>query len=56
MFEGSLRDNIDPLKEHTEKEIKDALNECQLQRLVDSEKGLEMQISEGGENLSVGEK
>ena len=56
IIEGSLRDNIDPLNKHSDKEIIDILNDfCLFQDLENNEK-LNLQIKEGGQNLSNGQK
>ena len=56
IIEGSLRDNIDPLKIYTDKEILNILKDfCLFKDLEDDEK-LEFPIKEGGKNLSNGEK
>ncbi|KAL4454971.1 hypothetical protein ABPG74_006353 [Tetrahymena malaccensis] len=56
LFDGTLRDNIDPLNQFKDEEIIQTLEKCQLQKLTQSEKGLNTYINEGGDNLSVGEK
>jgi ABC-type multidrug transport system fused ATPase/permease subunit len=56
LYEGTLRENVDPLLEHKDEEILDTLLKCNLKQLLDSRKGLDTEISDSGENLSVGEK
>ncbi|EAS00380.2 ABC transporter C family protein (macronuclear) [Tetrahymena thermophila SB210] len=56
LFDGTLRDNIDPLNRFKDEEIIQTLEKCQLSKLTQSEKGLNTYINEGGDNLSVGEK
>ncbi|KAL4503360.1 hypothetical protein ABPG72_000966 [Tetrahymena utriculariae] len=56
LFDGTLRDNIDPLNKFNDEEIIQTLEKCQLQKLTQSEKGLNTYINESGDNLSVGEK
>ena len=52
LFEGSLRNNLDPTDEYTDKAVKETLEKVGLSYLGD----LEMKIEENGDNLSIGEK
>ncbi|KAI1286675.1 ATP-binding cassette sub-family C member 3 [Halotydeus destructor] len=57
LFTGSLRLNLDPLGCHDDAELWTALKLAHLQHFVDSLNiGLEFAITEGGENLSVGQR
>ncbi|KAI1287112.1 ATP-binding cassette sub-family C member 3 [Halotydeus destructor] len=57
LFTGSLRLNLDPFSVHDDSELWTALKLAHLQQFVDSlSNGLEFEISEGGENLSVGQR
>ncbi|CAK67069.1 unnamed protein product (macronuclear) [Paramecium tetraurelia] len=56
IFDGTLRENIDPLNQRTDEEIINVLEQCCLKDLVKQRNGLNTQISEGGDNLSSGEK
>lgn len=57
LFNGSLRDNVDPSNVHTEAEIEDALRIAQLADLLTPGKdGLETKILSDGVNLSHGQK
>lgn len=56
MFSGTLRFNLDPMRVNTDTEITDILLKAQLQALLQNEGGLDQLISEGGTNLSSGEK
>ncbi|XP_054164141.1 multidrug resistance-associated protein 1-like [Oppia nitens] len=57
LFTGTLRLNLDPFNQYSDNEIWRALESAHLKTFVDSlDKGLSYQISEGGENLSVGQK
>ena len=57
LFTGTLRLNLDPLDQYSDTEIWRALESAHLKGYVDSlEQGLSHEISEGGENLSVGQK
>ena len=57
LFTGTLRMNLDPFDEYSDNHIWNALELSHLKPFVLSlEKGLSHEISEGGENLSVGQK
>ncbi|CAD8105461.1 unnamed protein product [Paramecium primaurelia] len=56
IFDGTLRENIDPLNQRTDEEIIKVLEQCCLKELTQQRNGLNTQISEGGDNLSSGEK
>ncbi|KAI1286879.1 ATP-binding cassette sub-family C member 3 [Halotydeus destructor] len=57
LFTGSLRLNLDPFGEHEDSELWTALKLAHLQQFVDSlGSGLEYSVSEGGDNLSVGQR
>ncbi|AAS54536.2 AGR047Wp [Eremothecium gossypii ATCC 10895] len=58
VFEGTVRDNIDPTKQYTDEQIWKAL---ELSHLADHVKGmgsdgLDTPLTEGGKNLSVGQR
>ncbi|XP_042488492.1 ABC transporter C family member 3-like [Macadamia integrifolia] len=57
MFEGTLRSNLDPLEEYSDKEIWEALDRIQLGDEVRKKKGkLESAVTENGENWSMGQR
>lgn len=57
LFSGSLRMNIDPFKSHSDDAIWTALEHSHLKAFVKGlSDGLEHKITEGGENLSVGQR
>jgi len=57
MFSGTLRFNLDPLSEVTDERILEVMSAAQLDDFLQKDKdGLNQQISEGGSNLSSGEK
>ncbi|CAG2122621.1 unnamed protein product, partial [Medioppia subpectinata] len=57
LFTGTLRVNLDPFDQYSDSEIWRAIESAHLKTFVDTlENGLSHQISEGGENLSVGQK
>ncbi|GMI65446.1 ATP-binding cassette C3, MULTIDRUG RESISTANCE PROTEIN 3, multidrug resistance-associated protein 3 [Hibiscus trionum] len=57
MFEGTIRSNLDPLEEHTDEQIWEALDKCQLGDGVRMKDGrLDSSVSESGENWSMGQR
>ncbi|KAG4913284.1 hypothetical protein JHK86_053717 [Glycine max] len=57
LFEGTIRGNLDPLDEHSDKEIWEALDKSQLGEVI-REKGqqLDTPVLENGDNWSVGQR
>ena len=56
IIEGSLRDNIDPLRKHSDKEIINILDDFCLFKDKENDEKLKLEIKEGGKNLSNGQK
>ncbi len=57
LFAGTLRMNLDPFDQCSDTDIWNALELAHLKNFINSlENGLNYQISEGGENLSAGQK
>ena len=57
LFSGTLRMNLDPFDKYSDAELWQALKLSHLDSFVTSLKeGLQHNISEGGENLSVGQR
>ncbi|CAA6666377.1 unnamed protein product [Spirodela intermedia] len=57
MFEGTLRSNFDPLEEHTDEEIWQMLDRCQLgDEIRRREARLDSSVTENGENWSMGQR
>ncbi|XP_056011170.1 ATP-binding cassette sub-family C member 4-like isoform X2 [Ostrea edulis] len=57
LFSGTLRKNLDPFEEYLDDQLWDSLEQVQLKIKVQSEsEGLYMEMSEGGQNLSVGQR
>ena len=57
LFGGTLKRNMDPFSQHTDKDLWIALEEVQLKTLVKYLPGqLEFELKESGTNLSVGER
>ncbi|KAH7306544.1 hypothetical protein KP509_22G018000 [Ceratopteris richardii] len=57
LFEGTVRENFDPLMQHTDYEIWEAIKKSQLSDVIRSKnEGLDSPVSENGENWSVGQR
>ncbi|KAK9726449.1 hypothetical protein RND81_05G216000 [Saponaria officinalis] len=57
LFEGTIRSNLDPLEEHNDLEIWEALDKSQLGTLIRLRgEGLDSQVLENGENWSMGQR
>ncbi|XP_036912752.1 ATP-binding cassette sub-family C member 3 isoform X3 [Sturnira hondurensis] len=57
LFSGTLRRNLDPFSNYSEEDLWHALKLSHLHTFVSSQPaGLDFQCSEGGENLSVGQR
>ncbi|XP_042486112.1 ABC transporter C family member 3-like [Macadamia integrifolia] len=57
MFEGTLRNNLDPLDEYNDEQIWEALDKCQLGDKVRKKEGkLDSAVTENGENWSLGQR
>jgi ATP-binding cassette subfamily C (CFTR/MRP) protein 1 len=54
LFSGTLRLNLDPFEMHTDEKLWNALELVHLKKFVfNSDKKLEIEITEGGENLRL---
>ncbi|XP_006589504.1 ABC transporter C family member 10-like isoform X1 [Glycine soja] len=57
LFNGTVRYNLDPLSQHSDQEIWEALGKCQLQETVqEKEEGLDSSVVEAGANWSMGQR
>ncbi len=57
MFSSTLRINLDPFEQYTDQQIWTALEHAHLKEFVESlDKKLLFECSEGGENISVGQR
>ncbi len=57
IFIGTIRSNLDPFNEHSDKDLWDALDKVQLKESISEMQGqLQAEIQKGGSNLSVGQK
>ncbi|KAI5410117.1 Multidrug resistance-associated protein 5 [Lathyrus oleraceus] len=55
LFEGTIRGNLDPLEEHSDKDIWEALDKSQLGEIIrDKGRKLDTPVIENGDNWSVG--
>ncbi|XP_017788164.1 PREDICTED: ATP-binding cassette sub-family C member Sur [Habropoda laboriosa] len=56
MFSGTIRENLDPLSEHEDRDLWEALEVAQIKDIVASHsEGLNFEVKEGGENFSSGQ-
>merc|ERR1711988_71710 len=57
LFSGSMRMNLDPFNQYSDKNVWDALEHAHLKSFVSNlPGGMNFQVSEGGSNLSVGQR
>ncbi|KAI8838941.1 P-loop containing nucleoside triphosphate hydrolase protein [Chytridium lagenaria] len=58
LFSGTFRTNLDPFSEHSDADLWDAITRSGLKSKVteDGGEGLDGKVSDGGENLSVGQR
>ncbi|KAK3603103.1 hypothetical protein CHS0354_027887 [Potamilus streckersoni] len=57
LFSGTLRRNLDPFDEYTDDQLWKVLSQVQLSdKVSNSQGGLSMEVSEGGQNFSVGQR
>ncbi|XP_051770127.1 ATP-binding cassette sub-family C member 3 isoform X1 [Ctenopharyngodon idella] len=57
LFSGSLRMNLDPFDKYSDEELWKALEQSHLKKFVSNQSAkLDLECSEGGENLSVGQR
>ena len=57
LFSATIRFNLDPFEAHTDEEIWKALEQAHLKTFVAGlESGLDHKVSEGGDDLSVGQR
>ncbi|KAI9085761.1 hypothetical protein K1719_032175 [Acacia pycnantha] len=57
LFEGTIRGNLDPLEEHSDQEIWEALDKSQLGEIIRrKDEKLDTQVLENGDNWSVGQR
>ncbi|KAJ3300679.1 hypothetical protein HDU76_006039, partial [Blyttiomyces sp. JEL0837] len=57
LFSGSFRTNLDPFSDYTDNDLWDALARAGLKsKVAETEGGLDGKVTDGGENLSVGQR
>ncbi|CAI0441562.1 unnamed protein product [Linum tenue] len=57
LFCGTVRYNLDPLSQHTDPEIWEVLQKCQLREaILQKEEGLDTSVAEEGSNWSMGQR
>merc|ERR1719160_2051908 len=56
LFEGSLRENLDPFGTRTDLELNEALELTSIAKTVNAKGGLDAKVAEGAQNFSAGEQ
>uniref|UniRef100_A0A2N9FHF0 ABC-type xenobiotic transporter n=1 Tax=Fagus sylvatica TaxID=28930 RepID=A0A2N9FHF0_FAGSY len=57
LFSGSVRYNLDPLSKHTDQEMWEVLEKCQLREAIrKKEEGLDSLVTQDGSNWSMGQR
>ncbi|XP_019168072.1 PREDICTED: putative ABC transporter C family member 15 [Ipomoea nil] len=57
MFQGTVRTNLDPLEQHSDKDIWEVLHKCNLAEILQQDQRfLDAPVAEDGENWSVGQR
>ncbi|KAF9367369.1 CD9 antigen, partial [Mortierella sp. AD011] len=57
LFAGTVRDNLDPFEEHSDKDLWEALERAHLKTHISSlAGGLSFEVAQNGENFSVGQR
>lgn len=56
LFEGSIRDNLDPFQMNNDLKIWDILEKCHVKEEVESACGLDIHVKESGSSFSVGQR
>ncbi|KAM7523622.1 hypothetical protein LguiA_013524 [Lonicera macranthoides] len=57
LFNGSVRYNLDPLSQHSDQQIWEALHKCQLgEAVMEKKQGLDTLVAEDGSNWSMGQR
>ncbi|WJX34201.1 hypothetical protein P8452_22334 [Trifolium repens] len=56
LFIGTIRYNLDPLSQHSDQEIWEVLQKCQLRESVKDKGGLDSSVVEDGSNWSIGQR
>uniref|UniRef100_A0A9I9E0F0 ABC-type xenobiotic transporter n=1 Tax=Cucumis melo TaxID=3656 RepID=A0A9I9E0F0_CUCME len=56
LFEGSLRENLDPFHLHDDQKILEVLERCYIRREIEAAGGLDFHVKESGLSFSVGQR
>ncbi|XP_066474476.1 ATP-binding cassette sub-family C member 10 [Tiliqua scincoides] len=56
LFSGTVRENLDPLNQHTDADLYQVLEQCHLREVVTEMGGLDRELGERGKSLSVGQR
>ncbi|GCC44949.1 hypothetical protein chiPu_0029116, partial [Chiloscyllium punctatum] len=56
LFSGTVRENLDPLSHHTDRELQSVLEQCHLLDVIERMGGLDAELGDRGKNLSIGQR
>ncbi|XP_048452696.1 ATP-binding cassette sub-family C member 10-like [Rhincodon typus] len=56
LFSGTVRENLDPLSHHPDRELQSVLKECHLLDVIQRMGGLDAELGDRGKNLSIGQR
>ena len=56
LFSGTVRRNLDPFQQYDDEKMWKVMEEANLRKAIDNIQGLDSTVSEGGSNLSVGQR
>lgn len=56
MFEGTIKSNLDPAGQFSDEQLWEVLEHSSLKKFVEEHEGLDTKLSDGGSNLSLGQK
>ena len=56
LFTGTIKQNLDPFSLYDDQTILEAIQKCCLSDLIHQRDGLDSHLSDGGKNLSEGER
>ena len=56
LFSGTVRRNLDPFQQYDDEKMWKVMEEANLRKAIDNIQGLDSIVSEGGSNLSVGQR
>ncbi|XP_043540702.1 ATP-binding cassette sub-family C member 10-like [Chiloscyllium plagiosum] len=56
LFSGTVRENLDPLSHHTDRELQSVLEQCHLLDVIERMGGLDAELGDRGKSLSMGQR